>query len=489
MNYLNDLLESYNRLKKRTFRIEFINEDEGNPVDTKAEGELRGILMGAPPAGGNIAASFAPIAAPRYPGLGKFQYVKTRDNTGVNVKGFVGKGPMTAKVLDNGVFSTKPGAQKMLEALYAAMRGEGDSSPEEKTSQTIQQSLEELENRIGGTFEQQQLEVTPNTIANIQESYKHLKAFEKTLGDDKGDLENLFKMPMAYLAGASRFGLEYKLAHGNAYLVDADGKATPGSKLGPDMIEMATESHAVLTAFLAGEGDCDELVKRVGTMGKDLALFSSEPNEAVVIPPNALQNAALSKAKDKCGPGKLRDIQGALATNTKNSIKGTFYEVVTRMAVALVKAKSLPPEQQAAAIQKIGEEFSPIIDQKREELRQSATTRDFEAATDIDSYFESQILQEQLGISDSEETIRAFLLSEIKPLVDLITTIGADTAIDNSKAANTGGREDTFMGFESEEAAKSAAEKFGVEAYWNSDKNVWTIGTGQKRSVKGEKSN
>ena len=497
MDYLKDLLESYTRLKKRTFKIEFINEAGENAIDTKAESELAAILNKAPAVaeGAPADSALTPIQDNKYPGLAAFEYSKTRDGTGVNVKGVAGGGGVfTSKVLDNGAFSTKPGAKRMLEALYAAMRGEEvEKSPEQTTSEVLQQNLEELQNRIGGTFEEVGFEATPKTIENIKKSYEHLNKFKSLLGelppDADSSLVNLLTKPMAYLAGASTYGLERKLANGRGVEVDEDGKIQSGVTLNPELVEVATESHAVLTEFLTGQGDCDELSKRVGTIGSNkLALFSNDPKQAIIIPPNTLQNVALEKAKKKCGEGSLRDISEVLDTNTKNSVKGTFYEIISRMAVALQNARDqATPEEQLAALKEVGKEFAPLIAEARDGLRAIASERDFGAATDIETYFEQEVLQEQLGIAESDQAIRDFIMAEIRPLLPVTKALRAQRAIDNSKAANTGGREDTFYAYNTQEEAEAAAKRFGVEAYYNRDADAWTIGAGQKRSEKGQK--
>jgi hypothetical protein len=69
MDYLKDLLESYTRLKKRTFKIEFINEAGENAIDTKAESELAAILNKAPAVaeGAPADSALAPIQDNKYP--------------------------------------------------------------------------------------------------------------------------------------------------------------------------------------------------------------------------------------------------------------------------------------------------------------------------------------------------------------------------------------------------------------------------------------
>ena len=492
MNYLADLLESYDRLKKRTFKIEFINEAGENPVDTEAEAQLQGILNNAPPTveGQPAADAFVPIQDPKYPGLANFQYAKTRDGNGINVKGVAGKGgEYTSKVLDGGAFSTKPGAQKMIEAMYAAMRGEEvEKTPEQSTSEFLQQRVEELENRIGGTFEELGIDVPADVTENIKQSYKSLMGYKETFGDDiPEDLENLFSKPMAYLAGASKYGLEYKLANAVGISLNPDsGRAQETGPVDEGLIQQAAEAHTILTNFLNGEGNCDELKDRIGIYkGNRLVLFGVERTEGLTIQKNVLQNVALQKAEEKCvdddgNPVDLTVSGSDISTNTKNSIKGPFYEVILRFAASLNSIQKLPENERRDSINTFKKEMVDEIAKRKENLRAIAESSISDVAQDLDTTWEREVIEEQFQLSQNDDALKRFLVFELASAREFISQADPASTVKRGTEGGIGSRSDTDFVYNDKAQAEAAGEQFGFDITDN-DEGQFLGEVGQKR--------
>ena len=141
MDYFTELLESYSKLKKRTFKLTYIMEQE----DGQAYAELIRILSGAVPGG------FVSIQSPQYPGLTKFDYRRTADN-GINVRGNYGKGVKQATLVTatGQQVKDKEAAVGLWDALFKAMAGEGpEQTPEQSADDAIaQQQAAEQQERL-----------------------------------------------------------------------------------------------------------------------------------------------------------------------------------------------------------------------------------------------------------------------------------------------------------------------------------------------------
>lgn len=506
MDYFNDLLESYSRLKKRTFKIEFINEQEGNAVDTTAEGALMGILNKAPEYNSEVGGTpeMQPIQDPQYPGLANFQYIKTRDGKGVNVKGVAGKGgEFTSKVVDNGAFSTKPGAKKMLEALYAAMRGEAtEKTPEKSTSDAIEAQQQELQNRIGGTAEAYGVDIGTSP-QYIEQSLKHIQEAQSRLGDPPPDdmdprLAVLFSRPNAYLAGASKAGFEYKLVTATSIQVDEQGKKVGEGPMEPGLLEEAAEAHSFLTAFLGSnltDDACDKLSERIGLYKGNVVLFNEGRTDGLVIKPNILQEYALQRASDKCvddagNPPNLDVSSDDISSQTKNAIKGTFYEAIAQFAGTLVAIQNMPegPDRESLIKESV-RSLAQLIQNKKTELMAIAASRDPERGMSLDDAYADQVIQEQLGLTSDDAALQQFITQEVKSILPVISFMSADNVRQVGTEVRTGGRADIEFVYSDEAKAREKALAIGssvkrvpvTDGTGMVTGHEYVVGSGQKR--------
>ena len=157
MDYLSELLESYSKLKKRTFKLTYICEQD----DPEAEGALTKILQNAPQTPGYEQS----IEDPNYPGLKSFKYRKTADG-GVSV---LSPKDGQATVLDSGGNRATVNAKgqpnkagdKMWERLFQAMSGKGDEPS--------------ASDQVGDNIEAQQQQAEAERLSKLAQPGVHLR--------------------------------------------------------------------------------------------------------------------------------------------------------------------------------------------------------------------------------------------------------------------------------------------------------------------------
>ena len=472
MKYFEDLLESYSKLKKRTFKLQFISESM-DPTQ-----QAIGILQKA--AAGPAFADVAELGNKFRARISKDGSIAVLDLSMQRQSNLVD--PSGQRMEENNT------AKQIWENIFKYLSGgEGSSeklTPEAEAERQAQAARAEAENRVGGSLEMQGLEVTAPIRKALMASYDHLSKFITNLGDLPSDtdpsLANLAQKPMAYVAGASRFGFEYKLANSQAVQLDENGKSLGIGPANEGLIESAAEANAILTSFLAGEGDCGAVADRIGKYKNKLVLFGTEKSEALVVKPNTMHNVALQKVNDECGDIDFTSIvEDQVSEKAKNAVKGTFYEDILQLTHELVSATE-SEEQLNAAFKRVAAK----IQEKKDILLAIALDHEIDVATDLDVAFERDVIEEQLGISQDEGALRDFIFSEIKASAGFVKLMDADGVMSTGKSSGTGNRADTVFTYADEEKAKAAAKFCGSEAIWDRDTESWTVGVGQKRLQK-----
>lgn len=424
---------------------------------------------------------------------------------------------------------------------------EGNISDKDKTPAQIQQEQQaaaeaaalEAEqakfNSIGPTWEETTgTPMDPQVRDNLLRSEKDAREFCESQTEEsfmcKGN--NL----MRYIGGASNWGLEWKLANGRGVQTqmtpDKDGNLKETATIGDELVDAginlalvqeATESMALLTAFLGNEGgDCEEVKNRVSMYksgGKDgLILYGGDkdddgnPTQGIYISPiNALQLTALKKMQESsnCGPGNLRNVTGSMySQKAKNAVKGTFYELTIQAAVEINAADQMPrntPREKAARATAIRDSFSRIalkLEDKIGELREIADEGGpNEIARDLEAQFDHEVIQEQLSLVDAfvgscsikgdeaaelsmrtggidiendetacaeaggtwekdDQALKNWVLDEIMAVRRAIQVIDSDGAEATGQSENrTGGREDTKFLFDRDKGGLTAEQR------------------------------
>ena len=527
MDYFSELLESYDRLKKRKFKLTYLSEEDKKEkkdgkssqedVDAEAnqdaEDKAKKFLKGSTNnefdskrMGGDVPYAYVQAEKKNSQLSGKEQrdIANKPEGTVFNRprKMMLMGGPMgSAKtpVADaNGTPDINSHAWKILVGYFKD--GGVQKLVDAKTEEDIElERLATLE-KLGGALELEGFdpEDLKGTLTNLKQSEKALREFCNTY-DKSAELKgtpiyNLCKRTGAYLAGASRSGLEYQLAKGKASgttlegkLADADSiKIDPSgvgvveklNPLNPGLLQDVTDSHAALTDFLINKGDCDTIQKKVGKFKGSMVLFGATMSEGVAIKPNALQTLALGRAFNKCPDLEQNIAQvttGKYDSQELNSIRGTFNELTLQLTVRLLAAKTEKERKSAF------KEIAKRIDDKRNQLTQYAAQQNIEdGALELDGFLEKEYLLEQAHIGETDTALRNWFVQEVKMMASFVKSIGAVGAKSVGTETATGSKDDTQFIFDDEVAASGAAELTGTIVEKNDD-GQWTVGIGQKR--------
>jgi hypothetical protein len=480
MDYFSELLESYGKLKKRTYKLTYITEQVGNP-----EAELINILKNAPEG------EETPITGTNYPALEKFKYNKSKsEEGGVNVNGSLGGRPFTVQILKDGRFNDEGSAPEMKDALLKAMAGqEPEPTAADQAAQTMADQAaarEEFLATRAGQFIDQGYSTNPDDKVNIVAGMNSLQKTQEELDKycrEKDPSRVRIKWcasQKTFISGASKSSMTWKLANATRLSDPPDSREEP---VPAGLVNEALKSNEILIGMLTNppsdadrEARCAELENRVGSRGKGrLVLFGEDmdtetgrPNDGLVI--NVTESAYLYqdafKAADKECPDFNPIAAGEAKVNNKalNTIRGTVNEKALQLAVRLSRPGITAEERREA--------FSDIaryISEKQEALIEFAegvvsmgTAR---PALTLDQDADETILMEQaqLAQTDGGRALARYTLEAINMHRGFVEGLGADDAYDYAKGGGTGARADSVTLFKSEDDARAAAIREGLD--------------------------
>jgi hypothetical protein len=498
MRYFEELLESYNRLKKRSFKIEFINEAEEPDDDT---------ILASEQAAEELLASNAQELAQEEPGQGvdsdgNPQMKKVYNNrnplivktpqTGHELKLYMSekRGPNGAKIanaptvikVDVGNqqlgavadesgkiladFKTKANYKKFL-GLFGSGAETGASSGEDAkatqnriaANQEAQRSQER--ETIGGFASQLGVELHPQTAESQKKMLDNINAFEATPDDELA--QRVKSNANGYVVGSTRQGFEYKLATAQTFQTDADGKIVGRGPINPIIGAEAAESHELLSAALTSDGpDCDAVSNRVGTYKGRIILFSrngkgSDGGEGLAFQQDKFQELCLREYKKKC-PGKNLELSGGrFSSNEKNAIKGTFYEATMNFAQIVFNGVR---DGGANFTESVGDMVA-LIQEKTDILQEIAASQNLDAGTTPDGMWENDVLQEQLTLAETPAAIIQFLRKELRAVMPVVQMMDADNVRQAGKVSTTGDRADMVFEYSDKAKADAAAAASG----------------------------
>ena len=519
MDYFNELLESYTRLKKRTFKLTFINEAEDkDPEQGKMDDKMRKDAEAQA-----LAIAKAGVAQffDKDKNIAKELYAfrkAGKDEAGNkipigNVKGANGPfGTGTPEIADAGgnPMVDSEGWKKLVNYFL-----QGDAVTDE-VQKTKEQELEDLlakaEEKIGGAFwtnlanqllkdgtattknqalqmAEEMVKANPELIGgkSVIDSYKKqikhayfyrkelLAKYPEGLPEELSDLDSFIKNPIVFIAGSSSASLEKYLSKGVAFSLDDKGDQII-TELHPGAVQDAVLANEFLLSFLDPSDDnpykCADLRKTIGvekTEGRNrFILFGSQlddsgnPTEGVVVNSNKLQEKALSVASEKC-PEEAGDlnsvINGKFNRNNKNAIKGSIYEVVPRITVLLNK---LAKDRENKEIKK---QLKTIIEDviRKEKLPILEEVAAESGSLSLDAYIEQQEAAEQLDIISSKKNLAAWILTEARIMssfTDMLPHEPADV-LHVALSPKTGDRPDNSFLYVNQKEAQESAKKVG----------------------------
>lgn len=492
MDYFNELLESYTKLKKRTFKLTFLNEADSKPKPKKKEEKKEEDAHADPTAAKafwdaadpeRVPANFQNATATEAP----YAYVK--DGVTLATGGPLGTGYAKGTSWDDLYANSRKMAVKLIN--YFDQEGMEQEANDE---QFVQDTLA----KIGGYFELYgKVKPTAKTIKDMQETRSYAEDFCRVHANTQksnGGLRTFCQRIDRYIGGMEKMGFEYKLANAEAFsVVDQDLGTTKKVPLSAGTIEQVTASHKFLVSFLreSNKDKCEQVTKRIGTSkGNSLVLFGSEATEGVVIQKNQLQDMALKKIEKDCGIsyedlGKI--VGDGFSQKEKNAIKGTMFEGImafsTRMAAAQQLGGSAGKDAKKTAISGL----SKIIKEKKGVLESIFNDINHDAARDLSSEFAHQIQEETTEMLSSLPKLREGLEREIRSTKGIVGFMEAEDINETGKVVKTGGREDLEFVYSDKDKAQSKATAIGSSVVEKEGK--FTVGVGLKRlkAIKGAK--
>jgi len=507
MDYFSDLMESYEKLKKRTFKLTYISEAEkpqkvkpDNGKSSQEDVDAASQKDAEAKAQEVIAAGAVQKHDPskQVKGGEPYAYLGVKTNKINLVGGPIGAG-WPKPIADSGgnpdvsseawtmlVNWFKDGgaeelSREQIEAEEEAARYDALARPEKifleqinkATGEAVYNIDKDNDNNIKGAIEA------------IEDTYDDLKDF--CLAITTKPKPRYCESPGRYLTGQSAAAFGYKLANGKA--IGPDGEQ---EHIHPGLVVTAARHHRDFMKFLTGEGDCDTISKKVGTYDGKLFLFGDNQETGVVInTKNALQRDALEALKKTCKEAyKEKALTGPASKGGQNlnTIRATVDEKCMIAAVKLAEAGTDPVKRDAAM-----KDIAAYIREKGQKLIEYAkgkvTEEDAYKTFELDS--EEQILMEQaeMASTDGGKPLVRYTMMTIARHMAFAKAMGADSAGDLSKGGGSGGRSDTVLYYsntpDGKARADAAAELLGLEPALaitkSDDPNYgWELGVGQK---------
>lgn len=473
MNYFTELLESYNKLKKRTFKLRFINE-EGEGL-AAAEG-LANAAISNPTGQPLVDVNGVPLQVT----------VEPNQEGGSKVLGLGG--------FSSGVTITNPNGQVVNQDAFGklvnALAGEGAVEQEEQA--TAEAALElGVGQYLGDRATEETLKSFKRQWDVLEEYCEEIKKKYDRLGGDEVETQHRECIKRrANLFNDAKSSFEAKLAGGQGYVFSEDG-VPEVRELDPKLIEEVTLSHEVLLQYLIpgkkkSEDECGEVLSLIGTAkGGKLVLYASDglKSEGVVIKPTSIQKRALENFLNVCDVakseiGKVRF--GAFTTNEKNAVKGTFFENILATYINL-RACSKGPDAKNCQ-KEAAKQLAKTIREKERVLRDIYSTIPLDTALDLDLAWEKEVMEETLGFLEGGN-IKEHIYREMKAAGDFLDFIDADEAIPYGQTAKTGGREDLLLIYNNEADIKAKADSLGIK-YEKTPDGRFSFGMGLKRLQK-----
>jgi len=471
MDYFSELLESYNKLKKRTFKLTYICEQEDpNQITSQALAAATGKTAGEPYL---IPGTTGAIWQSRN-GAAQGFYTFVTDTAEYSA----GKG-RALKVYDN----PEDEGFADLRSFLTGVEKEGESEEAQKQREVGEEAArieEEAAKQASYFFERQNydLDQVQAAIAASEESIKSLLTFCSTFTSAEAPAPDFCERAGTFITQKGTASFLYKIVNGKVYDPTGNAEAEPP----PALLNAVAENHRDFLKVLYEKPDeksCKDLNNKVGykdgmllVYGKDYDSETGKPTTGLVLPSsdNDLYQQAFKAIDSAC-----KDSEGnsywkpeKLYTQTFNSkalntIRGTVNEMAF---VAAVEFAKLGPNSSQEDRKKVFKTVGEYVLEKKGTLLEFAKSKlpdEERAAIDIDGFIEEQVLSEQAELAKDDKALIGYAMSVISKHLNLARTLKADGAYDASKQGGQGARSDTTLFWNTKEQAISAARKMGLD--------------------------
>ena len=475
MDYFSELLESYSKLKKRTYKIRFISEAE----EPRYSDEDLKAAMGV--ANSKILAPAESWTLGKEANQGDQTYAYKNREQGVSV---VVKGGYSRKLelpldTDEGVpFENKSDGYKNFVYHWAEQGGASRQLSEKEKQTDIAASLSE-----GGLEE---------LIPKAERLKKDLEAYAEVGWYGEGITPGQINK---YLVPGSRedykIGIIGKIITAEVRKVNEDGLSEPG-KMTPAMASKILDNFEAVTTFgpmyqqteseEQKQALCQDVLRQVGFYKGRMVLFGNDPSELLVVSNdkkvNKLYQYGLDAIEDNCQYTKesFTKVAGEqFKSQEKNAIKGVLFEAIHVHATDIINGD----------LERAREGIISKLTQNAPLLREIKAERGDKGLT-LEEAFADIVQTELLDALGDKEKLKAFLVDELSLALPFAKFMGADRVEPVGLNVATGGREDINFIYSDPDEAEIKAEEIGSEVVTltrDDGTEEYAVGVGLKRLI------
>ena len=528
MDYFNELLESYALLKKRTFKLRYLSEQEqlggsltevcpDAAADPRALEMARNLIANPEPApAGGMAASQDSIKRTVRKSQTPYAYINKENETVVSYVGFGGQGDL--RTVPGGQFESMNVDDQcallgyFIDGAASDAAGESPASPESFAQAELAGTifdLGDIKQRLHKIYthyvklcetletkkQQKGKSSTPLTAGAVQgiERDCYRSAFSKVYGRTTGGLAGLMTStkvnwseidpdagdkeitlteeasPMLVIAALSNieFLLDYALHPEKDEYANSE-----------DLCQQFSDKFATTSEHAKN--------KTMGKGGADrILIYGINKEEGILIPGTSKDfQHALTRAKNHCQDDKGVYEDGkplfedfdfrALSDAAINAKKGTLHERLSGLLVDLHNLVGLDAGAERKAVHKefidALENAGKVTDYLVGEILSDEGSRVAsidEAIANQLGLDEHELFKEDPNVEGDERRpeLKKFLIDYYKGMQKFLDKVKPAVLIHNGLASTTGGRQDQFMVFKDQAGADRAAEVLGTATY------------------------
>tara|TARA_R110000824_G_scaffold195945_2_gene378895 strand:+ start:1620 stop:4421 length:2802 start_codon:yes stop_codon:yes gene_type:complete len=505
MDYFKELLDSYSKLKKRTFKLQYINEQEevegrGDPAAAKAffdaadperdPAKFDAALQNKQPYAYKK-------AAPKEGGIGKTSVTGGPLGTGYTKE--AGSWEELLKVDPKGATKlinffdqqSVDGAMTEIQQQEEEARIKRDTpgsmvnaSPERfpPPQKETYPTEEEQRNSLAGIAMTEALRKGEAAViklckdgifTQINNSLVQIDKFKGCPQPSEEGGPNVWGKGTAgqtssrFVGGDQIQSLEYKLINGQTASIDYKGDVEfRAGTINQETLAEVAENNTWLLDFMAlnpegDEKDCEGASRRIRpTTGGRVILFGADdaygpfaqgerplPSTGVAINPGPLQKAMLQRIKESC-PGVDMGSVSPPGTNTENAKKGTFNEDF--LGWLYETNESMKRAEGDWRLERVTEReqtlaLQSLVAQKQGILKNLAAKIDPDVAIDMDDLPAINEIMKQLEDLGTNESIRRFLKSLTEKNKAILKLSRAQTTLGVGTGQSTGGKVDNYL--------------------------------------------
>lgn len=523
MDYFNELLESYKKLKKRTFKLVYLNEDDEAAESAAIQAALSLLsLVGSYPTkkgagdlivsqiGTDATSGFSVSGGPL--GTFSYNYVTPAGLQTENPEGFK---KIVNSLMDPDTEAAVSRQVSGVDVTFGTINGTSFDLPEIRSSLdfltvNFTKLLDRIAEEIKGKPNAVQVKIfgVGKAVPTALRSY--------AANPDSPDNRNKAVRELVYnlIYGGKGLG---KIFDGDKVLDSKEEGTKLVNDISPFLVLDTVEALGRVLDYIANpdstEEDCDSIkgilsdVKgaknKSGNAVNRVMIKLPTSSEGLIIPGGAglfeylKQQVKSSGCKDPIDSVYL----GGISTNAINAKKGTMNEVITKLLFYM--HKSLAEGSDSSTYQKA---LSETLKKNEEVVNYLIDVmKNTEGGwTDVDGERSEDLVRLEHSIFSNpkkRESIEKFLNSYYSSLKPLFDSVGADSMIHSGLTSKSGDRADNIFVFHSREAANKAAKRFGVsiqersradllksashagtasKTLGNAPETLYTLGLGQK---------